>query len=108
MIGDFNLLATIGFVIRLLAIGIILFLVLPRAIIELLRPHDWLTGLRWRLLGVFVFTILASVPSVIYQILLVYGIQSDILRAVITITGNLSFLGFAVLVLMIYNYRRKE
>lgn len=106
--NDLNIFSLIGLVIRALAIGIILFYIIPVAIMQVFRPKDWLTGLRWQLLGMFSFSILASVPSVVYQVMRTNGMESELLRNISSVTGNLSFLAISVLLVMIYNYREKE
>lgn len=108
MIADLNIYSLIGLIIRSIAIGIILFYIIPKQFKEVLRPRDWLTGLRWQMLLMFTFAILASVPSVIYQLLRTNGIEAPVLRDISSITGNLSFLAISVLLVMIYNYKRKE
>lgn len=106
--NDLNIFSLIGLIIRSTAIGIILFYIIPVAIMQVFRPRDWLTGLRWRMLGMFAFSITASVPSVIYQIMRTYGIESELLRNISSVTGNLSFFGISILLVMIYNYKEKE
>lgn len=106
--NDTNIFALIGLAIRATAIGIILFYIVPKAFRQVLRPKDWLTGLRWQLLSMFTFSILASVPSVVYQVMRSYGAETELLRNVATVSGNLSFLGISILLVMIYNYKQKE
>jgi len=108
MIGEINVYSLIGLVIRSIAIAIILFYIIPKQFKEVLRPRDWLTGLRWQMLLMFSFAILASVPSVVYQILRTIGVDAPVLRDISSVTGNLSFLAISLLLVMIYNYKRKE
>lgn len=106
--GDFNIYSLIGLVLRTLAVGIIVFYIIPKQFKEALRPKDWLTGLRWQMLALFSLAIVASVPAIVYQILVTNGIQAPILRNVATISGNLSFLGISIVAAMIYNFKKKE
>lgn len=108
MIDDLNIYSLIGLVIRSIAIAIILFYIIPKQFKEVLRPKDWLTGLRWQMLLMISLAIVASVPSVVFQVLRTIGIDAPVLRDIASITGNLSFLAISILLVMIYNYKRKE
>lgn len=98
----------VSFSLKLLALGIILFYVIPKQFVEVLRPKSWLTNLRWYILILFMTSILTAVPSLSYQVLLVQGQESEILRRVASITGNISDLATSVLLVLIYNYRKKD
>lgn len=95
---------------RLIAIGLIAFYIVPKQIIVLSsNPRDWLTSLRWQLLFSFVLVLLASVPTVLVQYLRTVGVLvPDFLIETAKITGNLSFLIFAVLWALIFHYRGKR
>lgn len=106
--GNVNIYSLIGLVIRSIAIGIIVFYVVPKQFKEALRPKDWLTGLRWQMLVLFGLAVIASVPAIVYQIVTSMGIDAPVLRNVASICGNLSFLAISVDAVLIYNYKRKE
>lgn len=95
---------------RLGAIGLIAFYIVPKQIIALSStPRDWLTSLRWQLLFSFVLVLLASVPTILVQYLRTIGVLvPDFLIETAKITGNLSFLIFAVLWALIFHYRGKR
>lgn len=108
MTDSFNLYALISLLIRILALGIILFYVIPKQFMEVTRPKNWLTGLRWQILLLFIFSIMAAIPSLTYQYIRTFGGDSQVLRNVASITSNLSSLGTSILLVLIYNYRRKD
>lgn len=97
-------------IMRLLAIGLIAFYIVPKQIIALSsNPRDWLTALRWQLLFSFVLVLLASVPTIVVQYLRTMGvIVPEILTETAKITGNFSFLIFAILWALIFHYRDKR
>lgn len=100
--------AIIGFALRIMATAIILFYIIPKAFRETLRPKDWLTGLRWQMFSLFSLSVISSIPGVVYQFLLSSGDNSPVLRNVATLTGSLSFFIISVILVMIYNYERKD
>lgn len=106
--NDLNTVAIIGLLIRMASIGVVLFYVIPKQFLEVLRPRDWLTDLRWYILVLFLFSIFAAIPSLSYQLLRSNGGDSSGLRSVATITGNLSNLASSVLLVLIYNYKKKD
>lgn len=108
MTDNVNLYALVSLVIRVLAIAVILFYVIPKQFMEVTRPKNWLTGLRWQILILFIFSITAAIPSVYYQYIRTIGGDSVILRNVASIAGNLSNLGTSILLVLIYNYRKRD
>lgn len=105
---DPSIYSLIGLVIRSIAIGIIVLYVLPKQFKEALRPKDWLTGLRWQMLALFGLAVIASVPAIVYQVILSLGMTAPVLRNVATVCGNLSFLAISIDAVLIYNYKKKE
>lgn len=105
---DFNLSALISLLIRLFAVGIVIVYIVPKQFGEVLRPKDWLTNLRWQILLLFVFSALAAIPALSYQGIRVYGLDSELLRTVASILGNLSNLATSILLVLIYNYKDKR
>lgn len=105
--NNLNWYALASLVIRAVSVGIILFYVIPKQFFEVLRPKNWLTGLRWYILLLFIFSIVSAVPSLVYQAIRTTGSDSSILRNVASILGNLSSLSTSILLVLIYNYKRK-
>lgn len=94
-----------------LVIGAIAFLIYVhityKQFTEVLRPKDWLTRLRWLIFGILLVAIFGFIPSLTYQFLRTIGVESDSLRNIATIAGNISRLGGAILLELVYNYKRK-
>lgn len=105
---DFDIYAVISLILRVFAIGIILFYIIPRQFLEATRPRDWLTGLRWRILILVIFMILSSLPVVVYQQQRIDGTVSDTFRNVASISSNLSYLSMSILLILIYNYKNSD
>lgn len=97
--------AIISLLIRTLSIGIILFYVIPKQFMEVLRPKDWLTRLRWQILLLFLFTVFASIPALTYQAGRVNGETNESFRNIVSISSNLSILSTSILLVLIYNYK---
>lgn len=105
---DIDIYAVISLILRVFAIGIILFYIIPRQFLEATRPRDWLTGLRWRILILVIFMILSSLPVVVYQQQRIDGTVSDTFRNVASISSNLSYLSMSILLILIYNYKNAD
>lgn len=95
---------------RLGAIGIIALYIVPKLIIDLsYSPKDWLTSLRLGLILSFVSVLLASVPTILVQYLRAKGIAvPEALIEIAKVTGNLSFLMFAIIWVLILHYRDRR
>lgn len=106
--NDLNWYALVSLVIRSISISIILFYVIPKQFFEVLRPKNWLTGLRWYILMLFVFSIIAAIPSLVYQGYRTFGLDAPALRNIASILGNLSNLSTSVLLVLIYNYKKRS
>ena len=106
--GDLNVTALIGLIIRAFSTAVVLFYVIPKQFKEVLRPKDWLTGLRWRLLALFGISAFSAIPTLTYQAIRSMGGDSDTLRGVATITGSLSVLATTWLLVEVYRYRKKD
>lgn len=105
--NDLNIYVLIGLIIRIVAIGYIVLYIVPKQFFEVLRPRNWLTGLRWKILFFLLFIVLTAVPSLTYQGTRLHSVSVNSLQNLSSVTGNLSYLGLAVLLGMIYNYRKK-
>ena len=74
---------------------------------EALRPTDWLTKLRWRIFLVVFITVITLIPSLVYQILRLYGFDSPEIRNIVTITSKINALATFLLLIGIFFYKRK-
>lgn len=77
-------------------------------VIETLRPVDGLTPLRWQILLTLVISVVTQVPSIYYQYLRIAGIDSPVLREVVTITANFSLIAIMVLLVLIFNFKKRS
>lgn len=84
------------------------FYLTPRQIREVLRPNDWLTGLRWLILAILTMTALTFIPSLVYLFYLSRGEEYEILRSVSSIIGGINLFGTTILMILIFNYRKKN
>lgn len=75
---------------------------------EVVRPSDWLTPLRWRIFWTVFLVVLTLIPSFIYQILRLYGIESQEVRDIVTITSKVNSLGALLVLFSVFSYRRKD
>lgn len=105
--NQFNTDVALSFTIAFTALFVMVYLV-PKQMKEVLSPKDWLTGLRWQILLTLVFSIIGLVPSVVYLGFRSFGIESEDLRSVASIAGNLSRLANVILLVMIFNYKKKS
>lgn len=105
---DVNFYALLSLVIRSISIAIILFYVIPKQFLEVLRPKDWLTGLRWYILLLFTLSILAAIPALVYQAFRTFGIDAPVLRNIASVLNNLSALSTSLLLVAVYNYKKKS
>ncbi len=79
-----------------------------RQFVEVLVPRDSLTQFRWYILGSLITTIVGIMPVMAYQALRMVGIESELLRNIANITGNISRLAGMVLIVLIYTYKKKK
>lgn len=98
----------IAIIIKFLTLGVILFYLIPKQVTEVLRPKDWLTGLRWQILLLLIANVITSIPASAYTILRYYGTDSPLLREISLVTNNVSGLVIIILLVLIFNYRRKD
>lgn len=103
-----NYYALISWTIRIISVSVLLFYIIPKQFKEVLRPKSWLTGLRWQLLLLFSFSVLAAIPALTYQGIRTFGGESPVLRNVAGISGNLSTLATTILLILVYNYKQKD
>lgn len=72
------------------------------------RPKDFLTKFRRRILILLLVSIIATVPSLIYQFARSRGLDSEGLRNAVTITGGLFTVTISHLMLTIWRYKGKD
>lgn len=75
---------------------------------EVLMPRDWLTRLRWLILAMLVVAIVGILPVITYQVCRLLGTENEVLRNVASVLGNLSRLAGAVLLMLIYRYKKED
>lgn len=86
----------------------ILITVIRKQFYEILLPKDWLTGLRWIILGSLLVSLIGIVPVLVYQLFRLFSIDNEFLRNVAGVTGSLSRLSGAVLLFLIYEYKKTD
>lgn len=106
MADDWAIVASVGLI--LVALGVIVFYLIPIQARLVAGKKDWLTGLRWRLLLVSLFIATASSPIIVSRILRSMGIQSVFLSNVSALATGVAFLAFSIALVSIYHYKRKE
>lgn len=75
---------------------------------EAMRPKDWLTPLRYRILAAMALTVLTIIPSLLFQVLRLYGYESEELRTLVTVTSRVGGITNVFLLYSIFNYKRKD
>lgn len=75
---------------------------------ELYRPKDWLTSLRWRIFIAVFLIVLTLVPGLMYQVLRLYGVDSEDVRNIVTITSRVNSLGALLVLFSVFSYRKKD
>src|ERR1700749_4906883 len=103
--NDLNLNALSGLIISLVSLVALLY-VAYRQTFEVLRPKNWLTGLRWQIYALLIISIVGLIPAIVYQFCRVINVEANFLRNVATITGAFSRLGSAILLVKVFNYRK--
>lgn len=81
-----------------------------RASEQVLRPQDGLTGLRYIILGFILAALIFSIPSIIYSIFRLMGIDTEFewLRGMANITGGLSKIAAPILLVLVFEYTNKD
>jgi hypothetical protein len=74
---------------------------------EVLKPKDWLTGLRWFILGSLSISAIALAFPAIYLFYLSLGNDSQTLRQVISLISGVHLISSTVLLVLIFTYRRR-
>jgi hypothetical protein len=85
-----------------------LFFLAPRQFGEVLRPVDWLTKLRWWILGILILTMAALIPSIPYQYFIATGQEYDTLRNISSIAGGINLIGSTILMVLVFTYKRED
>lgn len=92
----------------MVALGIIVFYIIPLQTRLVLRRKDWLTGLRWRLLAVSVFISIAASPVITNRVLRLFGVESVLLSNISALSIGFAFLAFSVSLVSVYHYKNKD
>lgn len=75
---------------------------------EAVRPYDYLTPLRWRIFATLFIAVLTLIPSLTYQFLRLFGIDSPEIRNIVTVTSRVNGVVTLYLLFSIFTYKRKE
>lgn len=102
-----NLSILVSLVMSILTLGAYVY-VTRRQIIEVLLPKDWLTNLRIIILTILITSIIGIVPVIVFNVCRLYGLESQTLRDVASVAGNISRLATAILLVFVYEYRKGE
>lgn len=81
---------------------------IPKQAIQVIRPRDWLTGLRWIILGSLVTTVIMLVPVAVYNGFRAYGNDYRVLRRVAGTSSNIQRISGLVFTVAIFKYRKRE
>lgn len=106
--SELNIPVLIGLLLRIVSVAFIGFYIGSKAALELRRPKDGLTKLRWILLTTIFSTVIIAVPSITYQITRLHQPSVNTLQAIASISGNLSYFVLAVSLGLIYSYNRED
>lgn len=79
-----------------------------RASQQVLQPKDGLTGLRYIILWFIVGAAVFSIPSIVYAISRLVGLELEWLRNATGITGGLSKIAAPILLALVFEYKQKE
>jgi len=107
-IDHLNVSSLIALIIRFAGFVVVGFYLFPKQLREVLRPVDWLTRLRWQILALLSVSVISGIPSIWYQIIRLTGGEAEILRNISTVTSNISQLLIIILLVLIFNYKRKS
>lgn len=97
-----------GSVMIIIALGMIVFYLIPIQARELLKNKDWLTGLRWRLILASVSITIAASPVITNRLLRWLGVNSTLLANISVLSIGIAFLAFALALVSVYHYKKKE
>lgn len=90
------------------SVAVLVFYLLPKQFAEVLRPKDWLTALRWQILVLLGFITLMALPSLVYLTLRYMGLEYETMRSIASITNRLSFAGAVLVLVLVFNYKRRD
>lgn len=106
MVDQWAVLTSTGLI--FIALGIIVFYLIPLQAKLYLTNKDYLSGLRLRLLLASSFIAIAASPVIVGRVLRQFNIVSVLLNDVITMSIGLSFLAFSIALVSVYHYKKKE
>ena len=105
---DGNIFVLISLILGTIAVGTLVFYLIPKQLSEVFKPKDWLTRLRWQILSLLCFITLMALPSLVYQLFRYLGVDYEVLRNMASVTGRLSFLGIVFVLILVFNYKRRS
>jgi len=110
LFGEPQFSTLLALIIKLVVFVVIAFYIIPKQLKEVLRPRDGLTALRWQILILLSVSVFTSIPSAMYQIVRFVDPYAayELLRAIATVTNNISSLIIVILLVLIFNYKRKN
>lgn len=97
-----------GFIISVICLGVYVLFLTPKQFKEVLRPVDWLTGLRWYILLILILAIITSIPSTLYQLYRALGDNYIVLQNISTVTSQISKLSTTILLVLVFTYSKKD
>ena len=109
ILGNAEISTIIALLIKLIVFAVIAFYIVPKQLREVFRPKDGLTALRWQILVLLSVSVFTSIPSAAYQLVRLFDPAGtyELLRSIATVTNNLSSLIIVVLLVLIFNYKKR-
>lgn len=104
---NINMSLVISIISAVLSFACLMYVVWKQAY-EVLLPRDWLSNLRFIIFVLLVISAIGMLPVIVYQSFRLFGIDSEALRSVASVVGNFSRLASAILLVLIYNYKKVE
>ena len=98
----------VGSAMILVALGVIVFHLIPIQARELIENKDWLRGMRLRLLLASVFIVIAASPVITNRVIRWFGGDSVLAANASVLAIGLAFLAFSLSLVSVYHYRKKE
>lgn len=75
---------------------------------EVIRPKNWLTGLRLLILATLILTTVTFIPTIFNLYFTAIGQRYEVLRTASVLIGSVNLIGSTVFLVLIYTYNRKD